>query len=493
MRSHGKQNVTFNLAVYTCFGAPLEREVGKGSSIKSAVDAAVARVRDRASRQQLDLSNRPAGGSITMRRRSRSISLTIARHHRHHASVDDQHVAAPGSARRARPFRTPCRLCRAPRSRRDRRRDTRPRSSVTLVARRVEQRAGIGLARSSRRRRPRCESGAGPYAAEPRRCERRRRVAARAAQSDSRRKDGATRAGRVAFQLSANAEDSGDSADGNLVTSRSSPSPAHPRRPRRLLRVSRMSTATRPSAVARTTVRSACATRPLRPITFPRSSGSTTSSMTGCACSSMKSSTRYGVGLLHELARDETRAARVARRWPAHGSFDGARAVSSFASRCRRARAGAPDAAALVRAAAAGSRRGAGSRRVAWRSTFVDDRLAKEAELVVERAHVPPPSACLAARFVVGIGPRSMMPFSAKSRRTVSDGCAPFASHSRAFALVDHDGSRLGARVVVSQDLDEAPVARRARVGDHETIGRLFFCADAAQSNSYHVLRCFRC
>ncbi len=39
---HGKQNVTFDLAVYTCFGAVLEREVGKGSSVKSAVDAAVA-------------------------------------------------------------------------------------------------------------------------------------------------------------------------------------------------------------------------------------------------------------------------------------------------------------------------------------------------------------------------------------------------------------------------------------------------------------------
>lgn len=39
---HGKQDVTFNLAVYTCFGAALEHEVGKGSSIKSAVDAAVA-------------------------------------------------------------------------------------------------------------------------------------------------------------------------------------------------------------------------------------------------------------------------------------------------------------------------------------------------------------------------------------------------------------------------------------------------------------------
>jgi hypothetical protein len=38
---HGKQNVTFDLAVYTCFGAVLEHEVGKGSSIKGAVDAAV--------------------------------------------------------------------------------------------------------------------------------------------------------------------------------------------------------------------------------------------------------------------------------------------------------------------------------------------------------------------------------------------------------------------------------------------------------------------
>ncbi len=38
---HGKAQVTFQLTVYTCFGATLGREVGKGSSIKSAVDAAV--------------------------------------------------------------------------------------------------------------------------------------------------------------------------------------------------------------------------------------------------------------------------------------------------------------------------------------------------------------------------------------------------------------------------------------------------------------------
>jgi hypothetical protein len=38
---HNRQNVTFSLVVYTCFGAPLEREVGKGSSVKAAVDAAV--------------------------------------------------------------------------------------------------------------------------------------------------------------------------------------------------------------------------------------------------------------------------------------------------------------------------------------------------------------------------------------------------------------------------------------------------------------------
>ncbi len=38
---HGKAQITFQLSVYTCFGAILEREVGKGTSIKSAVDAAV--------------------------------------------------------------------------------------------------------------------------------------------------------------------------------------------------------------------------------------------------------------------------------------------------------------------------------------------------------------------------------------------------------------------------------------------------------------------
>ncbi len=38
---HGKAQITFQLNVYTCFGATLGREVGKGSSIKSAVDEAV--------------------------------------------------------------------------------------------------------------------------------------------------------------------------------------------------------------------------------------------------------------------------------------------------------------------------------------------------------------------------------------------------------------------------------------------------------------------
>jgi hypothetical protein len=41
-QGHGKMQVVFNLAVYTCFGATLATAVGKGSSIKSAVDAAVS-------------------------------------------------------------------------------------------------------------------------------------------------------------------------------------------------------------------------------------------------------------------------------------------------------------------------------------------------------------------------------------------------------------------------------------------------------------------
>jgi hypothetical protein len=40
--AHHGHTITFNLDVYTCFGAVLEHEVGKGSTIKSAVDAAVA-------------------------------------------------------------------------------------------------------------------------------------------------------------------------------------------------------------------------------------------------------------------------------------------------------------------------------------------------------------------------------------------------------------------------------------------------------------------
>ncbi len=40
--AHGKPQITFVLEVYTCFGALLGREVGNGSSIKNAIDAAVA-------------------------------------------------------------------------------------------------------------------------------------------------------------------------------------------------------------------------------------------------------------------------------------------------------------------------------------------------------------------------------------------------------------------------------------------------------------------
>ncbi|MBV8530891.1 MAG: hypothetical protein JO104_06205 [Candidatus Eremiobacteraeota bacterium] len=39
---HHAQSITFNLVVYTCFGATLDSEIGKASSIKGAVDAAVA-------------------------------------------------------------------------------------------------------------------------------------------------------------------------------------------------------------------------------------------------------------------------------------------------------------------------------------------------------------------------------------------------------------------------------------------------------------------
>jgi hypothetical protein len=39
---HGKPQVTFVLDIYTCFGAALDRQTGKGNSIKAAVDAAVA-------------------------------------------------------------------------------------------------------------------------------------------------------------------------------------------------------------------------------------------------------------------------------------------------------------------------------------------------------------------------------------------------------------------------------------------------------------------
>lgn len=40
--THGHQQIAFTLQIYTCFGAVLDSEVGKGDSIKKAIDAAVA-------------------------------------------------------------------------------------------------------------------------------------------------------------------------------------------------------------------------------------------------------------------------------------------------------------------------------------------------------------------------------------------------------------------------------------------------------------------
>lgn len=41
-RVHNHTQVTFDLTMYTCFGAPLDHQVGKGVSYKAAVDAAVS-------------------------------------------------------------------------------------------------------------------------------------------------------------------------------------------------------------------------------------------------------------------------------------------------------------------------------------------------------------------------------------------------------------------------------------------------------------------
>jgi hypothetical protein len=40
--AHHKMQYTLELTIYTCFGAPLDHQVGKGGSYKAAVDAAVA-------------------------------------------------------------------------------------------------------------------------------------------------------------------------------------------------------------------------------------------------------------------------------------------------------------------------------------------------------------------------------------------------------------------------------------------------------------------
>ena len=97
--SHGKQNLVFNLTVYTCFGAPLEREVGKGLVGQERRGCSRNRVLQRAPRQQLTLepgggySNSPIGGSIRILRDCSSIATTIDRTIGTICPLDDQHVA----------------------------------------------------------------------------------------------------------------------------------------------------------------------------------------------------------------------------------------------------------------------------------------------------------------------------------------------------------------------------------------------------------------
>src|SRR5487761_2440918 len=58
---------------------------------------------------------------------------------------------------------------------------------------------------------------------------------------------------------------------------------------------------------------------------------------------------------------------------------------------------------------------------------------SEETKLIVKGRHYALFS-LLGLRLAIEIGPRSMMPFSAKRRRTVSDGCPPLESHSLAFS-----------------------------------------------------------
>src|SRR5438270_8012028 len=52
--------------------------------------------------------------------------------------------------------------------------------------------------------------------------------------------------------------------------------------------------------------------------------------------------------------------------------------------------------------------------------------------------------------------------------------------------FVDDDRARLSARIVVPENFYETAVTRRALIGHHETIRRLFLGAHAPQSNLYH-------
>src|ERR1035437_9105152 len=53
--------------------------------------------------------------------------------------------------------------------------------------------------------------------------------------------------------------------------------------------------------------------------------------------------------------------------------------------------------------------------------------------------------------------------------------------------LLDIDERRLGARVVVAQDFDEAAVAGGARVGHHDAEERALLGTGTAQTNRYHL------
>src|SRR5579883_705712 len=223
-----------------------------------------------------------------------------------------------------------------------------------------------------------------------------------------------------------------------------------------------------PSGISTTLTRSGCSTR-------PRATYSTSSFtplrlfLRGRAVQRRYARAGLAFGALHRL-----RAFTLPSGAAARGALGGRRILGGRTSRrplgCLGRRFGAGYACAWRWGGGLGRRRGAAGAGSRWRGLGLGDTFGSRG--------------CGG-----GHGAIARDALALEQPRHAVARLGPIRQPTLSLGRVDHYGRRLGARVVVPQDVQKRAVAGGAGVGHDHPIGRLLLSARAAQANSQHT--CF--